>query len=172
MALVGANGAGKSTLVNICAGITQPDQGTVEVEGSIGYCPQVPGLVELLSAKEHLQLASAALAEPAAGIRRGEELLDALHFDVADKTVSKELSGGERQKLNLAMSLVADPSVLLLDEPYQGFDHGTYVNLWDLIARWTTEGRSVLVITHLLAERNRVGIVCDLVDGVLQEPAP
>ena len=96
-------------------------------------------------------------------------MLDLLGFDLSDTTVSKDLSGGQRQKLNLALTMLDDPEVLLLDEPYQGFDHGTYVNLWDQIARWTGEGRAVIVITHLLAERSRVDRVVEVADGVINE---
>ena len=79
------------------------------------------------------------------------------------------LSGGQRQKLNLALTMLDDPEVLLLDEPYQGFDHGTYVNLWDQIAAWTDEGRAVIVITHLLAEASRVDRVVEVANGVIEE---
>lgn len=169
LALVGENGAGKSTFMNICAGVIQADRGTIRIDGSLGWCPQQPGLVDLLTADEHLQLLSAGTADPVAARRRVTDMLDVLGFDRADTTVAKDLSGGQRQKLNLALTLIDDPQVLLLDEPYQGFDHGTYVNLWDQIAHWTDEGRAVIVITHLLAERTRVHRVAEVVDGVIEE---
>lgn len=167
VALVGENGAGKSTFMNICAGVLTPDSGTIRIDGSLGWCPQQPGLVDLLNAEEHLNLLAAGTADPAAARTRALDMLDVLGFDLADTTVSRDLSGGQRQKLNLA--LLDDPQVLLLDEPYQGFDHGTYVNLWDQIARWTNEGRAVIVITHLLAERNRVSRVAEVANGVIAE---
>jgi ABC-type multidrug transport system ATPase subunit len=169
LALVGENGAGKSTFMNICAGVTPADRGTIRIDGSLGWCPQQPGLVDLLTADEHLQLLSAGTADPAAARQRVNEMLDVLGFDRADTTAAKDLSGGQRQKLNLALTLIDDPKVLLLDEPYQGFDHGTYVNLWDQIAQWTDEGRAVIVITHLLAERSRVSRVAEVVDGIIKE---
>lgn len=169
VALVGENGAGKSTFMNICAGVTTPDAGTVRIGGALGWCPQQPGLVDLLNAEEHLTLLAAGTADPSAARTRALAMLDVLGFDLADTTVSRDLSGGQRQKLNLALTLLDDPQVLLLDEPYQGFDHGTYVNLWDQIAQWTNEGRAVIVITHLLAERDRVNRVAEVADGVITE---
>ncbi len=169
VALVGENGAGKSTFMNICAGVLTPDSGTIRIDGSLGWCPQQPGLVDLLNAEEHLNLLAAGTTDPVAARTRALDMLDVLGFDLADTTVSRDLSGGQRQKLNLALTLLDDPQVLLLDEPYQGFDHGTYVNLWDQIARWTDEGRAVIVITHLLAERNRVSRVAEVANGVIAE---
>jgi ABC-type multidrug transport system ATPase subunit len=169
VALVGENGAGKSTFMNIWAGVLQPDAGTIRIDGSLGWCPQQPGLVDLLNAQEHLALLAAGTADPDASRRRALDMLDVLGFDHADTTVAKDLSGGQRQKLNLALTLLDDPQVLLLDEPYQGFDHGTYVNLWDQIASWTNEGRAVIVITHLLAERDRVSRVAEVGNGVVTE---
>jgi ABC-type multidrug transport system ATPase subunit len=58
--------------------------------------------------------------------------------------------------------LLGDPEVLLLDEPYQGFDRGTYVNFWDHVDRWRSEGKAILVVTHLLAELTRVDRVVEL----------
>ena len=169
VAIVGENGAGKSTFMNISAGILKPDAGSVRIDGSLGWCPQQPGLVDLLNAREHLRLLSAGTADPDAAQQRAVAMLELLGFDLADSTVSQDLSGGQRQKLNLALTMLDDPEVLLLDEPYQGFDHGTYVNLWDQIAAWTDEGRAVIVITHLLAEASRVDRVVEVANGVIEE---
>ncbi|HEY0700838.1 MAG TPA: ATP-binding cassette domain-containing protein, partial [Micromonospora sp.] len=79
-----------------------------------------------------------------------------------DDTLTRHLSGGTRQKLNLAMSTLAEPDVLLLDEPYQGFDRGTYVNFWDQLWRLRDAGRAVVVVTHLLTQLDRVDLVLDL----------
>lgn len=65
------------------------------------------------------------------------------------------------QKLNLALALLGDPRSLLLDEPYQG-DHGTYVNFWDHVDAWRSEGKAILVVTHMLAELTRVDRVVEL----------
>ena len=72
------------------------------------------------------------------------------------------MSGGTRQKVNLTLALLGNPDVLLLDEPYQGFDHGTYVNFWDHVTKWREQKKAVLVVTHVLAELDRVDRVVEL----------
>jgi ABC-2 type transport system ATP-binding protein len=162
--LVGENGSGKTTLLRICAGLISPDGGHVDVSGRIGYCPQEPGLIDLLTADEHLRLFGAAQKlDDRDALRWGREILEALRFPIGDPAVAKHLSGGSRQKLNLALSLLGDPEVLLLDEPYQGFDHGTYVDFWDHVESWRALGKAVVVVTHMLAELNRVDEIVELV---------
>lgn len=168
VAIVGENGSGKSTLLNICAGVIRADAGDVQRPGRIGLCPQQPGLVDLLTIDDHVRLTAAGTNDPRAATRRTRSLLDELGLDAPPRITAAELSGGQRQKLNLALSLTNDPQLLLLDEPYQGFDHGSYLSLWDIVGRWTQEGRSVVVITHLLAEHERVNRVLTLQDGVLR----
>lgn len=163
VALTGENGAGKSTLMRICAGLIRADSGDVRVGGRIGYCPQAPGLFELLTADDHLVMfGCGAGISRADSLRRGHEVLAEFGFPSDDRAVTRDLSGGTRQKLNLALALLTDPSILLLDEPYQGFDRGTYVNFWDHCERWRNEGRAVVVVTHMLAELERVDRVIEL----------
>lgn len=163
VALIGENGAGKSTLLKICAGFLDPDAGTVTTSGRVGYCPQEPGLLDLLTADEHLVLFGRAqgLSRPDA-LAQGRQLLDELGFPVGRPTQTRRLSGGSRQKLNLALALLGERDVLLLDEPYQGFDHGTYVSFWHHVERWRDEGRAIVVVTHMLAELHRVDRVVEL----------
>jgi ABC-type multidrug transport system ATPase subunit len=172
VALVGENGCGKTTLLRICAGITRPDAGRVEERGRIGYCPQEPGLLELLNADEHLALFGAAFGlSRKDAVAAGRQLLKELDFPVGDRSVSKDLSGGTRQKLNLALALLGDPEVLLLDEPYQGFDTGSYVNFWDHVTGWRAAGRATVVVTHMLSELSRVDRVVDLTHPSRCSPA-
>ena len=89
-------------------------------------------------------------------------MLERLGFSAGSTAVARDLSGGSRQKLNLALALLGQPGVLVLDEPYQGFDHGTYLNFWDLVDSWRQEGKGVLIVTHLLAELSRVDRVVEL----------
>ncbi len=168
VAIVGENGSGKSTLLNVCAGVVRPDGGAVDRPQRIGFCPQKPGLVELLTIRDHLRLAADGTDDPAAANLRMLELLAELHLDDALPMTAAELSGGQRQKLNVALSIANDPQLILLDEPYQGFDHGSYLDLWELIDRWVAAGKAVIVITHLLAEHDRVDRVLTLADGVFQ----
>jgi ABC-type multidrug transport system ATPase subunit len=163
VAIVGENGAGKTTLLRICARLLAADAGTVAQHGRVGYCPQEPALFDLLSAREHIELfaAAAGLAAPE-GLAEGQQILGALGFRADPRTLVRALSGGTRQKLNLALALLADPDVLLLDEPYQGFDHGTYDDFWTMVGTWRDRGRAVVVVTHMLAELWRVDRVVDL----------
>jgi ABC-2 type transport system ATP-binding protein len=163
VAIVGENGAGKTTLLRICAGLLVPDAGAVEVRGRVGYCPQDPGVLDLLTVDEHLELFGRAMdLSPGAALQAGHQILAGLRFPVGDKTVASHLSGGNRQKLNLTLALLGEADVLLLDEPYQGFDYGTYVNFWDLVDAWRQAGRVVVVVTHMLAELTRVDHVVEL----------
>jgi ABC-2 type transport system ATP-binding protein len=163
IALVGEKGAGKTTLLRICAGLVQPDSGDISVSGSIGYCPQEPGLLELLTVDEHLRLFGAGLGlSPADSISVGRTRLAELGLTRDNETPVRRLSGGSRQKLNLALALLGEPAVLLLDEPYQGFDHGTYVSFWEHVAGWRAEDRAVIVVTHLVAETVPIDRVVEL----------
>lgn len=161
--IVGANGSGKTTLLRICAGLLDPDEGEIDRSDRIGYCPQEPGLVDLLNADEHLVLFGSGL-----GLSRGEALttgrrtLESIGFPVADPTVVRNLSGGTRQKLNLALALLGDPDLLLLDEPYQGFDFGSYIDFWHHVESWRMLGKAVVIVTHLLAESQRVDHTVEL----------
>ncbi|HEX2185484.1 MAG TPA: ATP-binding cassette domain-containing protein, partial [Chloroflexota bacterium] len=163
VAIVGENGAGKTTLLRICAGLVPPDRGAVRCQVRPGYCPQEPGLVELLTADEHLLLFGGALGlDRAEALRAGRRTLQSLGFPLEEKAVVRDLSGGTRQKLNLALALLGAPRLLLLDEPYQGFDRGSYVDFWQHVDGWRHEGRAVVVVTHLLAELERVDRVVEL----------
>ena len=166
LALTGENGAGKSTLMRICAGLLRADAGTVHVGGRIGYCPQSPSLFELLTADEHLIMFGRGVGlSREDALSRGHGLLAEFDFPLGRAVVTAHMSGGTRQKLNLALALLPDPAVLLLDEPYQGFDRGTYVNFWEHCKVWRAEGKAVVVVTHMLAELDRV-------DGVFELSAP
>jgi ABC-type multidrug transport system ATPase subunit len=163
IAIVGENGVGKSTLLKICAGLVDEDEGRVAVSGRIGYCPQEPGLLDLLTAEEHVRYFGAALRlVPAHARNDGRRLLAEFGFPVAERKVAGELSGGSRQKLNLVLALLSDPEVLLLDEPYQAFDRGAYVNFWDHVDSWRAQGRAIVVVTHLLAELSLVDRIVEL----------
>ena len=163
IALTGENGAGKSTLMRICAGLVRADDGVVQVGGRIGYCPQSPGLFELLTADDHLVMfGRGAGFGRTESLRRGYQILDEFGYPLHERVVTRDLSGGTRQKLNLALALLADPMILLLDEPYQGFDRGTYVNFWDHCKVSRDAGKAVVVVTHMLAELERVDRVLEL----------
>ena len=163
VALVGENGAGKTTMLRICAGLLAPDEGVVSIASSPGFCPQDPCLMDLLSTEEHLTLFGAGRGMSRDHARdAGLRLLTSLGFHGSPADLTGELSGGSRQKLNLTLALLGDPEILLLDEPYQGFDRNSYVDFWDLVDRWRDAGKATLVVTHVLTELHRADRVIDL----------
>ncbi|MGH3122480.1 MAG: ATP-binding cassette domain-containing protein, partial [Streptosporangiaceae bacterium] len=123
VAVVGENGAGKSTLLKILAGTLAADGGAVALAGTLGYCPQDPVLNDNLTVEAHLRYFAAAYRLPA--LDRADELVSRLGYAGHRREPAGSLSGGTRQKLNLTLALMHDPGVLLLDEPYQGFDWET-----------------------------------------------
>jgi ABC-2 type transport system ATP-binding protein len=162
-AVVGANGSGKSTLLRVCAGLLSPDRGEVLVDGTVGYCPQHGGLADFLLPDEHFALFGAGRGLPRNQARRsGRDLAATLCWDAAERTLARDLSGGTRQKLNVVLSVMGDPDVLLLDEPYQGFDRGTYLDFWERVWQWREAGKAVVVVTHLLNQLDQVDTVLEL----------
>ncbi|MFF4528982.1 ABC transporter ATP-binding protein [Streptomyces sp. NPDC001407] len=162
--LVGENGAGKTTLLRILCGQLPADSGTVEHLGALGYCPQETVLNDFLTVEQHVRYFRSAYDLD--NVDRAEELLEELHFAEYRHTRVDALSGGTRQKLNLTLALMHDPRVLLLDEPYQGFDWETYLRFWDLAARLRDRGRCVLVVSHLAWDTERLDELHELRDGV------
>jgi ABC-2 type transport system ATP-binding protein len=164
--LVGENGSGKSTLMQIVVGLLARDGGEIDRPARLGYCPQSPMLWEKLTVDEHFALFARAygLDEPTAE-HTSEGLLEELQFARYRGYRVEDLSGGTRQKLNLALALMHEPELLLLDEPYAGFDWETYVRFWEMSARRRDNGMGILIVSHLLAERDRLDRVYTLTDG-------
>jgi len=159
IAVTGENGSGKTTLLRICAGLETADTGTVHRRAAAGYCPQAPALFDLLTPAEHLALFAGGRAGAAA---EGRELLAFLGVSLQTRTLVRDLSGGARQKLSLTLALLGQPELLLLDEPYQGFDQGSYLDFWHHAGAWRRQGRAVVVVTHLLTELDRADQVLEL----------
>jgi ABC-2 type transport system ATP-binding protein len=165
VAVVGENGAGKSTLLKILAGTLAADSGTVALNGTLGYCPQDPVLNDNLTVEQHLRYFAAAYRLPA--LDRADELVGQLGYGQHRREPAGALSGGTRQKLNLTLALMHDPGVLLLDEPYQGFDWETYLRFWDLVTGLRARGTAIVIITHLVFEQDRYDLLTDLSGGRL-----
>ena len=164
--LVGENGSGKSTLMQIIVGLLERDAGDVERPARFGYCPQVPMLWEKLTVDEHFDLFARAYGiEEGAASRAAGALLTELDFARYRGYRIEELSGGTRQKLNLALSLMHEPELLLLDEPYSGFDWETYLRFWEMSERRRDAGMAILIVSHLLAERERLDRMFEIRDG-------
>ena len=164
--LVGENGSGKSTLMKILVGELAADAGTVQHLGRLGYCPQKPVVYERLTCDEHFELFGHAYRmQPAEERTARRRLYDTLGFGRYASTRTDRLSGGTLSKLNLGLALLADPDVLLLDEPYAGFDFDTYLKFWDLVAERRAAGRSVLIISHFVIDEHRFDRIVQLHDG-------
>lgn len=171
--LVGENGSGKSTLMKILVGELAADSGTVEHAGRLGYCPQEPVIYERLTCDEHFELFGHAYRMPLAAERASRRrLYHTLGFERYAGTRADQLSGGTLSKLNLGLALLADPEVLLLDEPYAGFDFDTYLRFWDLVAERRTAGRSVLIISHFVVDEHRFDRIVQLRDGRTEARPP
>ena len=164
--LVGENGSGKSVLMQIIVGLLARDSGSVERPERLGYCPQIPLLWEKLTVAEHFELFGTAYAMSVDATRdAARALMDELQFARYERYRVEELSGGTRQKLNLALALMHDPQLLLLDEPYAGFDWETYLRFWEMSEERRARGMGILVVSHLLAERERLTRMYELRDG-------
>jgi ABC-type multidrug transport system ATPase subunit len=164
--LVGENGSGKSTLMKILVGGIESDGGTVSKSGSVGYCPQEPILYERLTCDEHFQLFGRAygMSEIDVDSSRGH-IYQILGFAEWRDSRVEELSGGTRAKLNLGLALLPDPDLLLLDEPYAGFDWDTYQRFWELTRERRDAGRSLLIISHFINDAERFDRIYDLIEG-------
>jgi len=169
VAVVGENGTGKTTLLRILAGDLRPDAGTVTIGGRPGYCPQTVILDEALTVDQHVRYFQAAYG--ISSLARAGELIERLGFAAYRGQRAGTLSGGTRQKLSLTLALMHDPPVLLLDEPYQGFDWQTYLAFWDLTSELRERGTATVVISHLVFENQRFDRICHLTGGRLEGEA-
>lgn len=177
--LIGPDGAGKTTIMRLAAGLLVPDVGEIlilgidaiehplDVQSSIGYMPQRFGLYEDLSVKENLDLYAdlqgVARSERAT---RYQELMHMTGLQPFTRRLAGQLSGGMKQKLGLACTLVKPPRLLLLDEPTVGVDPVSRRELWDIIYRQVKEqGMTVLLSTAYLDEAERCAEVLLLHQG-------
>jgi ABC-type multidrug transport system ATPase subunit len=161
--IVGENGSGKSTLLKILAGELRPNRGQVFRRGALGYCPQQVLLHDALTVNQHLDYFRAAYGIGDLGY--ADELIERLGYTRYRTSVVGMLSGGTKQKLNLTLALMHRPRVLLLDEPYQGFDWETYLRFWEMTGQLRAQGCALLVISHLFFERQRFDELYHLQQG-------
>jgi ABC-2 type transport system ATP-binding protein len=157
LAVLGPNGAGKTTLLSILAGITRPDSGRIQsANGDVGWVPQQAGLYHRLTVDENLRLFAHMenVADVEAIVDRMLEqtgLAERRHDPVSS------LSGGNQQRINIAIGLLGDPSVLLLDEPSSGLDPSQRVRLWEFVAGLAEAGTTVIYSTHQIEEASHYG---------------
>jgi ABC-2 type transport system ATP-binding protein len=166
--LLGPNGAGKTTTIEICEGLTDPDEGTVELLGlnwttganqlrqRIGIQLQETQFPEKLTVEETLRLFRSFFRH---GVSVDESIRTAQLEEKRGSRVGG-LSGGQKQRLAMACALVGDPELLFLDEPTTGLDPQARRHLWDLVDQLKLAGRTIILTTHYMEEAERL---CDRV---------
>jgi ABC-2 type transport system ATP-binding protein len=166
--IVGPNGAGKTTLLSILAGVLAPDEGALlGLERNAGWVPQQTSLYRKLSVAENLRLFARLekLSDPEAAVARMLEQTGLA--DRAGEEVGR-LSGGNQQRVNIAIGLLAEPAVLLLDEPSASLDPRQRERLWEFISALAGRGTTVVFSTHNVSEVERYASrVLLLADGEL-----
>ena len=152
VAVIGPNGAGKTTLLGILAGALRPTSGTVSLRPEeVGWVPQQPALYSKLSVAENLRLFARLEKVPDVEGTVGQMLEQTALGDRARDEVGK-LSGGNRQRVNIAIGLIGDPVVLLLDEPSASLDPRQRERLWEFLSAL---GTTVVFSTHDVGEAER-----------------
>jgi ABC-2 type transport system ATP-binding protein len=172
---LGPNGAGKTTFINIMVGLLKPTSGQILINGEdvqkidkglIGICPQELVLWDNLTCKESLTLMGDMYEVPKKLLKqRVDKLLkDLLLTDKADTVVIK-LSGGMKRRLNLALALVHEPEIVVLDEPSEGLDPQSRRVLWNYIKSLRDdEGKTVILTTHLMDEADKLSDRVAIID--------
>jgi ABC-2 type transport system ATP-binding protein len=172
---LGPNGAGKTTAISMMVGLLKPNGGRVLIDGkevkdvekgTIGICPQELVLWNFLTCKESLELIGNMYEVPDAEVkRRVKQLLDDLFLTEKANTVIDKLSGGMKRRMNLAMALVHEPEIVVLDEPSEGLDPQSRRVLWNYIRRLRDEeGKTVILTTHLMDEADRLSDRIAIID--------
>jgi ABC-2 type transport system ATP-binding protein len=187
LALLGPNGAGKTTTVRVLSTLLNFDGGTVLVDGHdvrteadkvravIGLTGQAAAVDELLTGRENLVMMGRLYRLTAASARvRAEELLEEFDLVEAAGRPAKTYSGGMRRRLDLAVSLIATPPVLFLDEPTTGLDPRSRLAMWEIIKNLLAGGTTILLTTQYLDEADQLADRIVLIDGgkVIAEGTP
>ncbi len=172
---LGPNGAGKTTSIKMMVGLLRPTSGKVIVngkdiknieKGTIGMCPQELMLWENLTCKESLNL-MADMYEVPKNIRdpRVQKLLDDLFLSEKADTVVSKLSGGMKRRLNLALAVIHEPEIVVLDEPSEGLDPQSRRVLWNYIRSMRDEeGKTVILTTHIMDEADQLSDRIAIID--------
>ncbi len=181
--LLGPSGCGKSTLMRSIVGVQKIAAGTVEVLGQtagspsvrarVGYLTQAPSVYDDLSVTENLRFFARVLGVPGDLDHVLEEAVTAVDLGSSRHQVVGRLSGGQRSRVSLAVALLADPAVLVLDEPTVGLDPVLRRDLWALFHRLAEAGTAVLVSSHVMDEAERCDRLVLMRDGrVIAQGSP
>jgi len=157
VAVIGPNGAGKTTLLSILAGIQTADGGEVETgKGAVGWVPQQAALYRRLTVEENLLLFARLEKheDPHASVA---EMLELTGLGERRGEIVARLSGGNQQRINIAIGLLSRPGVLLLDEPSVGLDPRQRARLWEFVSALAVRGTTVIFSTHDIQEAERYG---------------
>ena len=177
LGLLGPNGAGKTTIVRLLTTLLKPDGGSATIDGidvvaepglvrtRIGLTGQYAAVEERLTANENLDLIGRLYHLPRKQVRlRAAELLEQFDLSGAADRIVNGFSGGMRRRLDIAMSLIARPSVLFLDEPTSGLDPRSRLAMWELIEELESDGTTVLLTTQYLDEADRLADTIVVID--------
>ncbi len=157
VAVIGPNGAGKTTLLSILAGIVAAEEGEVRSPGgAVGWVPQQAALYRRLTVEENLLLFARLEGheDPRGSV---EEMLELAGLGDRRGEIVARLSGGNQQRINIAIGLLSRPAVLLLDEPSVGLDPRQRARLWEFVSGLAGGGTTVIFSTHDIQEAERYG---------------
>lgn len=168
--IVGENGSGKSTFVRCLLGFLKPDAGNFYLSSHIGYCPQDNILNNKYKVSEHLLLAESIIKK---NWNINTEFLDSclkkLKLLPYLKSRIGDLSSGTYQKVKFLTSIFHLPDLLILDEPYDGFDWQMYLVFWEIIAEIKSQDKSILMISHLIYDRDKFDKIFQMKEGYLEQ---
>ena len=164
---LGPNGAGKTTSIKMMVGLLKPTEGGVLIEGEeiesvekgkIGVCPQDLVIWDGLTCEENIALIGDMYEVPGKVLKeRIKQLLRDLILSDKTKTLASQLSGGMKRRLNLAMALIHEPEIVVLDEPSAGLDPQSRLVLWEYIHSLSKEkGKTIILTTHIMEEADRL----------------
>jgi ABC-2 type transport system ATP-binding protein len=178
LGLLGPNGAGKSTIIKMLSGQTNPTDGEIEIDGKVyksipqklrnkvGVMPQDVIIWDLLTVKENLEFTAKLF-----NLKKNESekrigfLIEGLNLAKELNTVANKLSGGFKRRLNLAVTLMNDPTIVFLDEPTPGIDPQNRRFLWEYISNLRSENRSVVLTDHYLDEAEKLADYVVIIDN-------
>ncbi len=180
--LLGPNGAGKTTTINILSSLLKPDDGQVEINGInllanpgkckllLGVVPQELALYDSLTARENLKFWGKIFGLKGSGLnRRVDELLEMMTLTKRKNDKVSEFSGGMKRRINLAVALIHNPNILLLDEPTVGIDIQSRYRIYDILKELNKSGMTIIYTTHYMEEVERLCSRLAIIDhGVIK----